>query len=281
MADFKTTVFNTIGLIQATDIIDVIIVTFIIYYVFKLVKDTSAGQVIKAIVLIIVGSQLTSWFGLHVTNYLFDSVIQIGAIALIVVFQPELRKMLTRLGSSRAKEIFMIDKENGFNRFDTYITTITKAIYDLSSSKTGALLVFERGTNLGEISGTGTLINADVSGELIKNIFYPKAPLHDGAVIIRDYSIHAAGCVLPLSKNNNLSKDLGTRHKAGIGVSEESDAVVVIVSEETGTVSCAIGGMLKRHLAKETLDKLLINELMPKIDEKKHKSFRFRKEKRV
>jgi len=262
MAELKTILYNTIGLLQWSNIADVLIMTFVLYYIMTLLKDTSAGQVVKAVIIIMVCAQITDWLNLYVTNYIFDKIIQVGFIALVVVFQPELRKLLTRLGSSRAKELFSTDRE-GHSRFESYISIILKATYDLSATQTGALMVFERATNLGEISATGTDVDAELSVELIKNIFYPKAPLHDGAAIIRDFRIHAAGCVLPLSKNAALSKDLGTRHKAGTGISEESDAVVGIVSEETGAVSCAIGGMLKRHLSKETLEKLLLNELSP------------------
>ena len=269
MAEFTTTLMNTVGLLRPADVIDVIIITFVIYYIFTLLKDTNAGQVIKGVILILVCTQITSWLKLYATNYLFSTIMQIGAVALVVVFQPELRKALSRIGSSRVKELFTTDRESGRNRFEAYLAIILKATYDLAATKTGALMVFERTTNLGEISSTGTPVDAELSIELIKNIFYPKAPLHDGAAVIRDFRIHAAGCVLPLSKNNALSSDLGTRHKAGTGISEESDAVVIIVSEETGAVSCAIGGMLKRHLAKETLEKLLINELAPVSELKK------------
>ena len=269
MAELKLAIMKAVSLIRLADIVDVIIITFIIYYIFTLLKDTRAGQVIKGVILILVCTQITSWLKLYAVNYLFSTVIQIGAVAVVVVFQPELRKALSRIGSSRVKELFTIDRESGRNRFESYLSIILKATYDLAATKTGALMVFERTTNLGEISATGTPVDAELSIELIKNVFYPKAPLHDGAAIIRDFRIHAAGCVLPLSKNNALSSDLGTRHKAGTGMSEESDAVVVIVSEETGAVSCAIGGMLKRHLSKETLEKLLINELAPAPELKK------------
>ena len=277
MTDIKTVFYNTIGLMQWSDVIDILLMTLVLYYVFTLLKDTSAGQVVKAIVIILIATQVTAWLKLYVTNWVFSTVIQIGAVALVVVFQPELRKVLTRLGSSRAKELFAIDRESGGNRFEAYIAVILKATYDLAATRTGALIVFERSTNLGEISATGTQVDAELSIEMLKNIFYPKAPLHDGACIIRDFRIHAAGCVLPLSKNNALSKDLGTRHKAGVGISEESDALVIIVSEETGAVSCAVGGMLKRHLAKETLEKLLINELAPQTPLKKSSSLFSRK----
>lgn len=282
IAIIKEAIVKAVGLIRVADIIDVIIITMILYYIFSFLKDTRAGQVIKGVVLIFICTQITSWLKLYATNYLFSTIIQIGAVALVVVFQPELRKALSRIGSgsSRVKELFAIDRESGHNRFESYLAIILKATYDLAATKTGALMVFERTTNLGEISATGTPVDAELSIELIKNIFYPKAPLHDGAAIIRDFRIHAAGCVLPLSKNNALSSDLGTRHKAGTGMSEESDAVVIIVSEETGAVSCAIGGMLKRHLSKETLEKLLVNELAPVSELKKTAPVLFPKKKK-
>ena len=277
MEELKATLYNTVGLIQIADVVDVLIMTFLLYYVFTLLRETSAGQVIKAIVFIIVFAQVTKWLNLYVTNFVFDLMIQVGGIALVVVFQPELRRLLTRLGSTRAKELLAIDRESGKSGFESYLAIILKATYDLSATQTGALMVFERSTSLGEIAATGTTVDAELSIELIKNIFYPKAPLHDGAAIIRDFRIQAAGCVLPLSSNVGLSKDLGTRHKAGTGVSEVSDAVVVIVSEETGAVSCAIGGMLKRHLSKETLEKLLYNELAPRSELKKRSKLAERK----
>ena len=187
---------------------------------------------------------------------------ELGLIAVVILFQPELRRALERVGSS-----FSTNRSISTPALETAISHIVQACSDMSASKTGALIIFERAVDLGSIMNTGTIVNADVSTELVKNLFYNKAPLHDGAVVIRNARIAAAGCVLPLTQSRNLSKDLGMRHRAGIGLSEQSDAVVVIVSEETGAISLALDGMLKRHLNAATLTELLHHELI--VDEEK------------
>ena len=197
-------------------------------------------------------------------NRILQKTVELGLIALVIIFQPELRRLLERMGSKALPRFGAKPLET--LGMDNVISQTIAACTQLSVTKTGALIVFERSVTLDEQMRSGTIINSDVTAELLKNIFYPKAPLHDGAVVIRDGRIAAAGCVLPLTSNTNLSPDLGTRHRAGIGMSEHSDAVVVIVSEETGTISVAVGGMLKRHLAPQTLDKLLHNELCPAND---------------
>ena len=194
-------------------------------------------------------------------------------MVLVVLFQPEIRRFLERMGSGRLGFVFASSKEAG-QEVETAITQTTEAYADLSRDKVGALMVFERQNLLDDVIKTGTALDCGVSSELLKNIFWNKAPLHDGAVIVRDGRIVGAGCMLPLSGNVNLSRDLGMRHRAGIGMSEHSDAVVVIVSEETGSISAAVGGMLKRHLAPETLERLLRNELLnDKQEEKKGGQF--------
>ena len=184
----------------------------------------------------------------------------------MIMFQPELRRMLEKLGSKSFREILSMKEEQ--RNIDRVISETVRACEIMSRERTGVLIVFERTTSLEDYQKTGTVIDARVSTELLRNIFFTKASLHDGAVIIRNERIAAAGCVLPLTENHNISSDLGTRHRAGIGMSEVSDAVVVIVSEETGTISVAISGMLKRHLAPQTLEKLLLNELAPKEETK-------------
>ena len=190
---------------------------------------------------------------------------QFGILAIIVLFQPEIRRFLEQMGSSSFSGIFghSISK----HAIETSITQTVLACRDLADTKTGALIVFERTIRLDEYIKTGTIINAEPTAELIKNVFFPKAPLHDGAIIIRDGKIEGAGCMLPLSTNTNLSRDLGMRHRAGIGMSERSDAVVAIVSEENGLISVAVDGMLKRHLLPETFEKILRNELIPDEEE--------------
>jgi len=228
---------------------------------------------LKGLLLLLVVTQLSDWFELHVIYYMLSNMMQIGIIALVIIFQPELRKLLERFGRSSFKLFKQPQQEVNQSMQLTIIQTI-EAVSSLSWSKTGALIVFEKEDVLTGIINTGTIVNADVNAELLKNIFYNKAPLHDGAVIISNARIMAAGCILPLSGNHNISKELGTRHRAAVGMSENYDALCVVVSEETGSISLAAGGMLKRHLAPETLERLLINELMPQTEEKSVKGLK-------
>ncbi len=250
------------------DAVDIIIVSYLAYKLITFSRRTNAGQVVKGILLLLVVMQISSFLGLNLLNFLLVNTMQLGLLAVVIVFQPELRKALERVGSKRFTQ-FTLDKEADESTIEHAIIQTVDACKSLSWSRFGALIVFEREIRLTNIVRTGTLIDSEVSSELMKNIFYPKAPLHDGALIIQNGRVASAGCMLPLSGNTNLSKQLGMRHRAGVGMSENSDAVVVVVSEETGSVSVAIGGMLKRHLAPETLEKLLRNELMQNSDEKK------------
>lgn len=250
------------------DAVDIIIVAYIFYKLITFSRRTNAGQVIKGIVLFLLVAQLSSLLGLNVLNFLLVNTMQLGLLALVVLFQPELRKALERFGVKLFPQ-FSFDRTSDASELEHAILQTVDACKNLSWSRTGALIVFEREILLNNIVKTGTVIDSKVSSELLKNVFYPKAPLHDGALIVQKGRVAAAGCMLPLSGNTNLSKQLGMRHRAGVGMSENSDAVVVVVSEETGSVSVAIGGMLKRHLAPETLEKLLRNELMPNKDENK------------
>ena len=209
---------------------------------------------------------VTQLLNMYLLNYILDKILEIGLVALIVVFQPELRRMLEKLGSKNVREILSVKEEQ--REIDRVIEQTVQACEIMAKERTGVLIVFERSIPLLEYQKSGTVVDACVSSELLRNLFFTKASLHDGAVIIRNDRIAAAGCVLPLTENHNISSDLGTRHRAGIGISEVSDAVVVIVSEETGTISVAISGMLKRHLAPQTLEKLLLNELAPQREEK-------------
>ena len=255
---------QTIGF---SDLLDVAIIAFIIYRLILLMRNSQAGQVIKGVLLVIVLLGLSDLFNLHVLNFLLNSVVQIGILALIIVFQPEIRRFLGQVGSSRFRRTFLLEGERDV--LETAITETVSAYQEMSCNKVGALTVFERNSILNDYIRTGTSLDAALSEELMKNIFYPKAPLHDGAVIVRDGRIVGAGCVLPLSGNSNISRDLGTRHRAGLGITEHTDAVVVICSEETGSISVAMEGMLKRHLAPETLERLLRNELLTEQEEKK------------
>ena len=206
---------------------------------------------------------------MHMTNFLLGQVTTVGLLALVVLFQPELRRLLDHLGNVKIAKIFATAQTS--LDMSGVITQTVMACEQLSREKTGALIVFPRDNSLEEFVKSGTNIDGQVSEQLIRNIFFPKASLHDGAMIIRDGRVTAAGCVLPLSESNRLSPDLGTRHRAGVGMSEVSDAVVVIVSEERGTISVAVGGMLKQHLAPKMLERILRSELMPEEAEKDEK----------
>ena len=249
--------WNYISNIGIADILDILIVACLIYNVLLLIRRTNTNNIARGLIIFLLALWLSGMAKLTMINYILRKAVEIGAIALLIIFQPELRKFLERMGRS-----FTQGKVASSTEIESVIMQTIIACSDLSDSKTGALIVFERKTKLDEVISTGTMINSDVIAELLKNIFFNKAPLHDGAVIIRDGRIAAAGCVLPLTKSTNLSKDLGMRHRAGIGMSEQSDALVVIVSEETGSISVAIDGMLKRHLNSSTFDRILHSELV-------------------
>ena len=244
-----------------TDFLDILIVAVLLYKLLPLFRNTGTLRVALTVIGIIVVAWLTDVLHLYALNFILSQFVQIGLIALVVLFQPELRRMLDHLGHMKVKNFFGVEK-NGME-MESLISQTVRACEVMSREKVGALIVFTRDNRLDEQVKTGTAIEAQVSEQLIRNIFFPKAALHDGAMIIRDNKIAAAGCVLPLSESNHLSADLGTRHRAGVGMSEASDAVIIIVSEETGTVSVAVSGMLKRHLAPQTLERLLLNELCP------------------
>lgn len=256
------TAFNGIKTMGITDLLDVIIVAYLIYKVIWFVRRTNSYNLAKGVVLILIALWLSYIFQLTMINFLLRRTVELGLIALVVLFQPELRRLLERMGRS-----FSSKRSVSSTEMEDAITQTVLACTQMSASHTGALLIFERKEKLNSIMTTGTIINSDISAELIKNLFYNKAPLHDGAVIMREGRIAAAGCVLPLTQSTNLSKELGMRHRAGIGLSEQSDAVVIIVSEETGDISLAVEGLLKRHLNGGTLDKLLRTELIRQEEE--------------
>ena len=249
---------------QWSDYLDIAVVAFLIYKILPLIKTPSTTRIAKAVVAVLVIAWLTDFLHLYTVGFIMNQFLAIGLLALVILFQPELRRMLDHLGSVKLTSIFGVNKPVQ-QEMDAVITQTVRACEAMGREKVGALIVFAREQRLEEYFKTGTQIDGQVS-ELIRNIFFKNSPLHDGAMIIRDGRVAAAGCVLPLSDSNRLSSDLGTRHRAGVGMSEASDAVVVIVSEETGTISVAVGGMLKRHLAPQTLDKLLHNELCPAND---------------
>ena len=253
--------FGTLTTIQWRDVLDILLVTYLIYRVVLLVRSTSAMRIAKGFMAILVISAVTQIQELWTLNFLLGQILSIGLLALVILFQPELRRMMDHLGSSVSLRRFLAP-ERELGEMDMVISQTVKACEIMGRERVGALIVFARTHQLDEYFKTGTVIDSRVSEQLIRNIFFPKAALHDGAMIIRDSRIAAAGCVMPLSDSHRLSADLGTRHRAGVGTSEASDAVVVIVSEETGTISVAVGGMLKRHLAPQTLERLLRQELV-------------------
>ena len=261
--------------IRISDILDIAIMAFVLYKIFTLVQSTKAASLVKGLLIFLAALVLSSALHLNGINYIMTRMVNLGLLALIILFQPEIRRVLEQVGSRRLVAFFI--HEESASTMEQAIGQTVLACTEMSQSRTGALIVFEpdilaairpgREILLDDMVRSGTVLDAAVSAELLKNIFFVKAPMHDGAVIVRHGRVLGAGCMLPLSKNVNLSRDLGMRHRAGIGMSENSDAVVVIVSEETGSISVAIGGMLKRHLKPETLENLLRNELLPREED--------------
>ena len=268
---FLEKIGNYLLLVRFTDILDVIIIAFLVYKLLDLVRSTRAENILKGVVIFLLALWLSEIFHLNGIAYILGNMVQVGILALIILFQPEIRQILEKLGSRNIRLLRAFTPAQQQTELEKAIDQTVIACSEMSKTKTGVLIVFERHILLDDMVRSGTTLDAAVSSELLKNIFFVKAPMHDGAVIIRHGRILGAGCMLPLSKNMNLSRDLGMRHRAGIGMSENSDAVVVIVSEETGSISVAVGGMLKRHLMPETLSKLLRNELMPQPEEPEDK----------
>ncbi len=252
---------NIILTMNGWDVLDIAIVAYIIYRLLTVVRKTSSGSVIKGIILILAIMWISYLLQLNVISFLIGQTLKLGVLVLIILFQPELRRFLEQMGSSNIKFIF--GKKVNIGVIEESVANTVAACVEMSKKRTGALIVFEREIPLADFVKTGTRLDSVLSDELLTTIFFPKSPLHDGAVIVRDGRIIAASCMLPLSSNTNLSRDLGTRHRSAIGISEVTDAVVAIVSEETGSISVAVGGMLKRHLAQDTFEKLLKNELLP------------------
>ena len=248
-----------ISSMQWSDYLDILLVAYAIYSLLPLIRTPNTMRIARAVLAVLIIAWVTGEMNLHTVNYILNQILAVGVLAVVILFQPELRRMLDRLGNVRLRNLLGLTQTS--QELDPIISQTVAACEVMSREKVGALIVFAREARLDEYFKTGTEIDGHVSEQLIRNIFFVKAPLHDGAMIIRDGRIAAAGCVLPLSDSNRLSADLGTRHRAGVGMSEVSDAVVVIVSEETGTISVAVGGMLKRHLAPQTLARLLSNEL--------------------
>lgn len=261
--NFYDSLLRQISMLRISDVVDILIVTFLIYKCLKFIRDTRTVQLLKGIVVLVIIMQASYFLNLHTVYYLLSNAMQLGLIAVIIVFQPELRRALEQLGRTSMGKWFNFDEPKDSTFTSDMISEIVKSCVSMAKSRIGALIVIERDVKIGDIIGTGIKLNADVTSELLINIFIPKTPLHDGALVIRNNKIEAASCFLPLSQNPNLSKELGTRHRAGLGVSEESDAVVIIVSEETGNISLAIKGELLFNISPESmqnrLKKLLID----------------------
>ena len=253
---------------QFKDAVDIIIVAFLIYGVVKLVRETRAGQLVKGLFLLVVLFIISSYFNLVMVSRVLAYFFQFAFVAILIVFQPEIRKALEQVGRNNVGQSIaavVTGRDRSYDRAQIRkaINAVVDGVGILQQLKMGALIVFERKTKLGDIIETGTQINCEPSGQIVGNIFFNKAPLHDGAMIIRDGTIHAAGCILPLTKNTSVSAELGTRHRAALGVSEESDAVVVVVSEETGQISVAVNGVLACRFTRDTLRDVLEGYLIP------------------
>lgn len=259
--------FQTVTRMQWTDYLDIIVVAFLIYKLLPLIRTPSIMRIARTVIALVLITWITDEMELHTLNWILSQFLAVGLLAFVILFQPELRRMLDHLGSVKLRNFF------GFSKPAQDVNPVIKqtimACETLSKEKVGALIVFARDQRLDEYFKTGTQLDAMVSEQLLRNIFVNKSPLHDGAVIIRDGRIAAAGCVLPVSDNTHISADLGTRHRAALGISEVSDAITVVVSEETGTISVTENGMLKRYLAPQTLEKLLKNALSPEVEEEK------------
>lgn len=263
IASMAQRVIDFILSLRFWDVLDILVIAYLVYQLLQLVRRTNTSRLLKGVLVVLLALWLST-DRLNALNFLLGHIVNIGILALLILFQPEIRRVLEQVGSSRLNVLELFAKPQIDRQImERAISQTVLACGDMSRSRTGALIVFERHIQLDEVLRSGTKLDAEVSSELLKNIFFVKAPMHDGAVIVRDGRVLGAGCMLPLSRNVNLSRDLGMRHRAGIGMSENSDAVVVLVSEETGTISVAVGGMLKRHLMTETLEQLLRNELLP------------------
>ncbi len=272
MANFWYTLRGLVGSFTVFDAIDILVVAFLIYQGIKLVKETRAVQLVKGILLLLIINLLASQLNLKTIEFLMESLLQTGVVALIVVFQPELRRSLERVGRAKLSSLSVFSNSQGDDQqqfqIRKMINTVCESCASLSQKKIGALIVLERDTPLGEIIHTGTILDADPSIELIGNIFFPNSPLHDGAMVIRNAKVYAAGCFLPLSNNMEISREMGTRHRAALGMSENSDAVIVVVSEETGKISVAHDSVITRDYTVERLGETLRSYMLREKSEK-------------
>lgn len=264
--DLVNTIINTIENISINSILDIIVVSYIFYKIYMLMNETRAEQLLKGILLIILLIPISSLLHLTTLNWILSKTLTIGVLSFVIIFQPEIRKALEHIGRSAFTDKHIFEDEEKINKV---ITEIANCVENLSKSRTGALIVIEQTTGLGDIIATGNKLDACISSALLENIFVVNTPLHDGATVIRNGRIAAAGCFLPLTNNNTIDKQLGTRHRASIGVSEVSDALVIVVSEETGVISLAVNGNLTRYYTKDKLKDILIKIIESRNSKKK------------
>ena len=262
---YLQSIFENMPVVQFTDFLDILIVAFLIYKLLPIFRSTGTSRIAWIVAIVLVVTWLTDILEMNALHFILSQLVAVGLIAIVILFQPELRRMIDHMSNIKIKEFLSTTKQGP--EMIPIIDQTVRACETMSQERVGALIVFARTNRLEEQYKTGTALDAQVSEQLIRNVFFPRTALHDGAMIIRDGRVAAAGCVLPLSESNRLHTDLGTRHRAGVGMSEVSDAVIVIVSEETGAISVAVGGMLKRHLAPQTLERLLLNELCPEKEQ--------------
>ncbi|SCJ98101.1 DNA integrity scanning protein DisA [uncultured Clostridium sp.] len=268
MQEFFTVVTNSLANVSIMSIVDILVVAFIFYKGYMLIKETRAEQLLKGIAFIIILIPISGLLNLTMLNFILNKTLTIGVLSVVIIFQPEIRRALEHLGRSAFEDVHGFEDSEKRN---IYVKEIVTAVSNLAETKTGALIVIEQSTGLAEITATGTILDARISANLLENIFVVNTPLHDGATIIGKNKILASGCVLPLTGNKDINKKLGTRHRAAIGLSEISDSIVIIVSEETGTISLAINGRLTRNYDKEKLRVILL-KIMEHREEKKVKT---------
>lgn len=273
---FEMHVLYRIERIQSKDVFDILLLSIIFYFVFNFIINKRAARLALGLVFLIIVMMMSWALDMKAMMFIFQNFTQAGIIAIIIMFQPELRSALETIGNAPISNIKQMSTDTKSTAYiASAINTLTETACDLSLKKTGALIVIERETKLGEHIKTGTVINAQISGQLLKNIFYDKAPLHDGAVILRNYRVYSAGCFLPLSLKTDIDEDMGTRHRAAIGISEVSDALVIVVSEETGMISIAYNGELKQNYSYKSLKKELTSILLPNENTKASKQTKY------
>jgi diadenylate cyclase len=266
--NYCVVVVEYLRLITLSDLVDIVILSFILYKCINLLQWTNAAKVAKVLLIMVACMWVSYQLSLDAINFLLSKAMELGFLALVILFQPEIRRFFEQVGTSGRISLVRLFRDNGpSSEVERAIQETVEAYQEMSDNKVGALLVFERDVKLDNVISSGTAFQSTVNSELLKNLFYNKAPLHDGAVIVRRGKIVAAGCMLPMSDSMSLSKDLGMRHRAGLGMSERSDAVVAVVSEETGAISVMLRGTLRRHLSAATLNRVLRNELLPRQEE--------------